>query len=189
MIAFVNLLVYRPLAAGLGLPPLYGAVMLWITTVAVELGYLLYLGKNLTGKFTLKGIVLYRQRLPWWQYIVFIVLFLAWGFAIMGVLAPLSTHLRESLFSWVPASNAPLDPSMYSMAALLVMVVQAIILNPTGGAVEELYFRGYLLPRMTRLGVWAPVVSVIIWACTHIGQPWDIPGFISMFTPIAYFTW
>lgn len=64
VIAFVNLLVYRPLAAGLGLPSLYGSILLWITTITVELGYLLYLGKVQTGRLTLKGIVLYRQPLP-----------------------------------------------------------------------------------------------------------------------------
>jgi len=77
VIVFVNLLVYRPLAAGLGLPPLCGSILLWITTIAVALGYLLYLGKVQTGRLTLKGIVLYRQPLPWWQYTVFVALFLA----------------------------------------------------------------------------------------------------------------
>ncbi|MFC2053887.1 hypothetical protein ACFLV7_06250 [Chloroflexota bacterium] len=77
VIAFVHLLIYRPLVAGLGLPPLYGSVLLWITTIVVELGYLLYLGKVQAIRLTLKGIVLYRQPLPWWQYIDFVVLFLA----------------------------------------------------------------------------------------------------------------
>lgn len=58
------------------------------------------------------------------------------------------------------------------------------------GAVEELYFRGYLLSRMSNLGVWAPLINVILWAALiHLGQPWDIPAFILGFLPLVYVVW
>jgi membrane protease YdiL (CAAX protease family) len=66
-----------------------------------------------------------------------------------------------------------------------------VILNPLyGGVVEELYYRGYLLPRMSNLGAWAPVVNVVLWAALiHLGQPWDVPAFIIAFLPLAYVMW
>lgn len=41
-IAFINMLVYRPLAASSGVPPLFAGIILWVITIAVELGLLLY---------------------------------------------------------------------------------------------------------------------------------------------------
>ena len=37
---------------------------------SVELGYLLYQGKKKTSRFTLRGIISYRNSIPWWQYFV-----------------------------------------------------------------------------------------------------------------------
>jgi len=58
----------------LGLPTLF---FLYLATVVVmipfELGYMLLLGKKRTGRFSLKGIVLYRERTPWWQYVILIL--------------------------------------------------------------------------------------------------------------------
>jgi hypothetical protein len=39
------------------------------------------------------------------------------------------------------------------------------------------------MPRMERLGIWAPVLSAAFWACTHVGQPGDIPGLILIVWP------
>lgn len=51
--------------------------------------------------------------------------------------------------------------------------------------VEELYYRGHLMARMSRWGWWAPVVSVALWSLNHLWQPWQIPSFIVAFLPIV----
>jgi membrane protease YdiL (CAAX protease family) len=39
--------------------------------------------------------------------------------------------------------------------------------------VEELYFRGYLLPRISRYKWWAPVISGLFFGLYHSWQPFN----------------
>ena len=45
--------------------------------------------------------------------------------------------------------------------------------------VEELYFRGYLLPRISRLGAWAPLVNTVLFSLYHLFTPWLSVGRIA----------
>ena len=42
----------------------------------------------------------------------------------------------------------------------------------TGPILEELYFRGYLLPRMRYAGKLAPVLHSLLFALYHVFTPW-----------------
>jgi membrane protease YdiL (CAAX protease family) len=55
-----------------------------------------------------------------------------------------------------------------------------------GPIVEELYFRGYLLPRMERLGRWAPLVNVSLFSVYHFWSPWQIVARILGLGPTVY---
>jgi len=70
----------------------------------------------------------------------------------MALLAPLATFLRETVFAGVAASDAPIDNSLHSQPVLIGMAIGTLIALPLGALVEELYFRGTLLPRMEHLG-------------------------------------
>jgi membrane protease YdiL (CAAX protease family) len=48
---------------------------------------------------------------------------------------------------------------------LLLGLVLSGVVAPV---VEEMYFRGYLLPRLSRLGRWAPVLNVTLFALYHL---------------------
>jgi hypothetical protein len=39
--------------------------------------------------------------------------------------------------------------------------------------VEEYYFRGYLLPRLSRFGSLAPVINVALFSLYHFFTPWQ----------------
>ena len=55
-----------------------------------------------------------------------------------------------------------------------------------GPIVEELYFRGYLLPRMERLGRWAPLVNVSLFSLYHFWSPWQVMARIVGLGPTVY---
>ena len=61
---------------------------------------------------------------------------------------PVDKLLQEKLFYWMPTLDSGLDGT-YSKIALVVtysiFIISGVIVGP---AVEELYFRGYLLPRI-----------------------------------------
>lgn len=54
---------------------------------------------------------------------------------------------------------------------------------------EELYFRGYLLPRISRYGRWAPVVNTALFSLYHLWTPWQNVARIVGFLPIAWSAW
>jgi membrane protease YdiL (CAAX protease family) len=66
---------------------------------------------------------------------------------------------------------------------LLVEIAAAGIAAPVA---EELYFRGYLLPRISRLGVWAPLLGTVLFALYHFHSPWLALNRIVAVLPLTY---
>jgi uncharacterized protein len=49
-----------------------------------------------------------------------------------------------------------------------------LVLNGIAGpVVEELYFRGYLLPRIPVARLWAPLINVVLFSLYHFFSPWQ----------------
>ena len=65
----------------------------------------------------------------------------------------------------------------------------AVFLVLLGPLVEELYFRGYLLPRIGRFGAWAPLINVSLFALYHLWKPWDAINLIIVLAPMVYAVW
>ena len=58
------------------------------------------------------------------------------------------------------------------LALVLVVMALALLLNILA---EEIYFRGWLLPKMQRLGKWSWVVNGTLFALYHTFQLWMFP--------------
>jgi membrane protease YdiL (CAAX protease family) len=67
------------------------------------------------------------------------------------------------------------DPDLYAgynQSSLVVIFVLALIVRGFAiPIVEELYFRGFLLPRLSRFNFWAPVIGGLFFAIYHVWQP------------------
>jgi membrane protease YdiL (CAAX protease family) len=163
----------RQPVANMGYPSILALLLAFaFILIPVELGYLLYQGKKKTGRFTLQGIISYRNPIPWWQYLVWVlIIFVATG-AIFNLLKPVDVFLRERLFFWMPDVNYGLDGN-YSRTILIVTYSLFLIFNVfLAPLVEELYFRGYLLPRMK--GRFATLLHSFLFAAIHVFTPWMI---------------
>ena len=66
------------------------------------------------------------------------------------------------------------------------MVVLSFVMNIAVPIVEELYFRGYLLPRMARWGNWAPLINVVLFSLYHFWLPWETLNRIITLLPIVF---
>jgi membrane protease YdiL (CAAX protease family) len=55
--------------------------------------------------------------------------------------------------------------------------------------VEELYFRGFLLPRMQIFGKAAPLINVILFSIYHFFTPWKNISRIIALLPCVYWVW
>ena len=73
---------------------------------------------------------------------------------------------------------------------LKITLVLALVFNGfLAPLVEEVYFRGFLLPRMKNLGIFAPFVNSIIFSVYHFFSPWENISRIIAISPIAYTVW
>ncbi|MGB2955966.1 MAG: CPBP family intramembrane glutamic endopeptidase [Anaerolineales bacterium] len=156
-----------------GYPSIFALVLAIIfVLVPVELGYLLYKGKQTTGRYTINDLISYRTPIPWWQYIIWVLIVLVLAGAIFTVLKPIEGILIEKLFFWIPTLDSGLDGN-YSKTALIVTYTTLLIFGAiVGPLVEELYFRGYLLARMP--GKYTELFHSFLFAVYHVFTPWMI---------------
>jgi membrane protease YdiL (CAAX protease family) len=102
--------------------------------------------------------------------------------ALMTLFKPVDSFLHENLFFWMPDVNNGLDGT-YSKTILIVtysvLLMVGVFLVPM---VEELYFRGYLLPRMK--GKYAMLFHSFLFASIHVWSPWMIIARTVGFLPI-----
>lgn len=156
-----------------GFPSLFALMVAAIAVIVpVELGFLLFQGKKRSGRFTLSGVIGYRQQLPVWQYVVWsLVVFVIIG-GIFTVMKPVDGFFQEKLFSWMPGLDSGLEGN-YARSHLIITYIALLLVGVIAAPiVEELYFRGYLLPRTPgRLGV---LWHSLLFAAYHVFTPWMI---------------
>jgi membrane protease YdiL (CAAX protease family) len=177
-IAFVLL---APLARTLGMPPLAALLAaIAFVLVPIELGIVLRAGP-----------VPYRHPIParTWAWLVPVLILAAIAGSGLGMVV--EPAIRATLFDWLPpwfTNPLPVDRlTDHSAAAWIATLAAYLVLNGViGPVVEELYFRGYLLPRMQYLGRWAPLVNVTLFSLYHLWSPWQLISRIIGFAPTVY---
>ena len=172
LISITYFLLIRPLQQQ-GYPSIM-AVMLAIIIILIpfELGYLLFQGKKKNGRFSLKGIVSYRQQIPVLQYFIWVpILFVVLGL-IFTLFKPVDAYLHEQIFSAWPLLQSGLEGGFSKSSLITTYLLVALLGAILAPAVEEFYFRGYLLPRMGYAGKWAPLLHSFLFAVYHFFTPW-----------------
>jgi membrane protease YdiL (CAAX protease family) len=184
-----------PLVERLGFPPTFaGSLAILFVLVPLEIGYLLYRSRRRNGRLSLAGAVPYREPMPLWQYALFVPVLVFWYFTASSLWRPVQSTLAGA-FPWVPPWVTDLvpsgDPSVHYSAVILltVAVFQVACSGVIAPVVEELYFRGYLLPRIDRLGLWAPVIGTVLFAFQHLWTPLVNPGRVIAWLPVVYLVW
>ena len=173
----------------LGYPSFLALILAAIVVlIPFELGFLLYQGKKRNGTISLKGIVLYRQKISLWQYILWVTIILILTGLIFTILTPVANTL-ETLFTWLPES-LQLDfglggeyPKSVLIVTYLLAFIFIVLIAPT---VEELYFRGYLLPRMPHLNGGEPILHSTLFALYHTWSPWMMVSRTLGMLPLIY---
>lgn len=167
-----------------------------VVIVPIELGYLLYQGRKKTGRLTLEGVIDYRERLsPRRTALLGAGLALWFMLWLVVSVAFLDELVADALFSWAPETILELaafedDEADLGGPLLAVLLAVAFVLNGVvGPVVEELYFRGHLLPRVDRLGARAPLWNAVLFSLYHFWTPWANPGRIVGLLPWIYAVW
>jgi CAAX protease family protein len=175
-----------------GYPPLMSLFLaILLILIPFELGFLAYQGRKLNGRYSLEGVVLFREHIPTWQFVSLIAALVVWSGLAFGQLTVVDNVFVQRMDNWLPSWSLPEhligNPDQYSKSAFALTVFLGFLLNGFAGPrVEELYFRGYLLPRIPSSTQWAPLINVLLFSLYHFFSPWQNVTRIVAFMPFAY---
>ena len=188
------LVLLKPIADSTDFPPLLAFLLaVLVINIPFMLGVMLNEGKTLNGRFSLEGVVLYRERINWKTFaLVFVGAFVVLYLIIM-LTTPLNSIFADRLFSWLPEWFFFDDADQYEGYArnilILVFTLQLVITGVVLPWMEELYFRGFLLPRISRYRGWAPVIGGLLFGLYHGWQLYGWVGVSLLGVGLSYVVW
>ena len=190
----VVFLLLKPLLDASGYPPLLAFLMtILLIDIPFMLGVMLKEGKKLNGRYSLEGVVLYRRKISWKKFaVVFIAAFVG-VYILMMLLTPLSNFLTENIFSGLPAWIFLEEQTQYETYSknilVLIFTLQLVLTGIILPWVEELYFRGYLMPRISRYETWTPLLGGLFFGLYHIWQLYSFPTVFLLGAALGYIVW
>lgn len=175
-------------------PPLMAFLLaVVLTDVPFMIGVMLSEGRRLNGRFTLERVVLYRERVTWKTFAWVSAGAFAGTYLLLMAATPIDSLLAERVFSWLPRWIFMDDAAVYAgygkSVLVIVFTLHLLITGILLPWVEELYFRGYLLPRISRYGGWAPLIGASFFGLYHV---WQLFGFVGVFllgAGLGYVVW
>jgi len=152
-------------------------------------GILLFVAKRRGNKgFSLKGVVVYQATLAIRKQVMWTLVILLLTAPIWFLLAPLAQYLQP-FFQWVPQTDQGYDGEFPTSIIATTFALNVILTGIVTPIAEELYYRGYLLPRMpTVFGAAGPVVHSFLFALHHFHSPWMIVSRTFGLLPTIYVT-
>jgi membrane protease YdiL (CAAX protease family) len=177
-----------------GYPPLLPFLLaVLLVDLPILLGLMLFEGRKRNGRWSLDGVVLYREKLSWVTFApVFVGAFVV-IYALMMVMTPISSLWTSTLFSWLPDWMFLDEQTQYraygKSVLTLVFTLQLVLTGVVLPWVEELYFRGYLMPRLSRYGKWAPLLGGLLFGLYHVWQLFSFPTVFLLGTALGYVVW
>ena len=191
ILIFSFCLIITPFLTRLGFPAGLSLLLSFMFIgMPIELGILLYNGKKLNGKLSLKGVVHYRNKMSFPNYAVLFVALMILSFTFLFLLTPVKDFLAEKVFYWLPDYFMPdyetVSPSPTRTAILITLILGLLIDGFINPVVEELYFRGYLLPGIARFKWISPLINATLFTLAHLWQPYNYPLIFLIQLPLVY---
>jgi hypothetical protein len=166
-------------------------VLIPVCLAPIELGIMLFWSARYAGSRSLFRAIAYNRKGTAADYTGLpLVLFLG-VLLVLLAFRPITQYFHTHLTFWLPvwatqealitglASSSPIQRSIFLGLAVLLSGFVAPV-------VEELYNRGFLLPRMEHWGWGAPVLNSLLFALQHFYFPENVPLVFVTFIPISY---
>ena len=187
-------LLLAPLGMRVGLPPLLTSCALALIVLApLEIGHLLLIARRGGGREALRGAVDMPRPMKLWRYIAVTIGLVAVSIAFYALSLPADRWFGGQISGFLPTwyDYARLDAYRHLgtgvLASILVLRFAAdVVVVP---AAEELYFRGYLLPRIPGPAWLAPFASGALFAVYHFWQPYNWPSIFCLSLPMIVAVW
>lgn len=141
----------------------------------IMFGILFFVARRRGNKgFSLHGVVMYRATLAIRKHLFWTVVILLATAPVFFLLEPVSDYFR-SFFHWFPPTDEGYDGNFPTSVIAITFAINVVMTGITTPIAEELYYRGYLLPRMPiAFGAAGPVIHSFLFAVHHFHSPWMI---------------
>ena len=142
--------------------------------IPFELGFL-FIQNRKTGQKLCNGTIPYCKSISVRQYVIWVPVVLVMS-GLLFKAFDFTMEFTRPLFRWISPGlilNMGLSDDFATFKLLLTygfFLLTIVLILPI---TEELYFRGYLLPRMpSGLKGWSPVIHTGLFALYHTWSPW-----------------
>ena len=180
-------IVLAPLSISYGYPPQF-AMLICIILVAVPvLTIHLIIAKKTEGADQISHLNGLNNRLPPAKLALYVLGLIVGAFVIWGITQPADMYISRHFFKWLPSWFTVQNFAGYSRDKIKITLILNLILNGIiAPYAEELYFRGYLLPRMNAWGKYAFVINAVLFSLYHFWQPYVYLTLILSLMPMIY---
>lgn len=177
------------LIQGSGLPTVAAFILSAIfVLIPVELGIIYWAKSRSSDQITIKSIIK-SSKLKKLEYILYCLgLIIIMGIIVM-LLEPIDLFLEETVFAFFPEQlkfNMGMSSEYSRTGLFFTYLVGLFILAGIAPIVEEIYFRGYLLPRIPDLKGFDKILHSFLFACYHMWTPWMIISRTIFMIPFIY---
>lgn len=185
-----------PIAVAYGFPSMFAFILSMIcTSLPFELGYLLYQGEKINGEMSLKKLFNFKSKLSLDEYLLLIPALVIWGAVCLGFIGlVIDPIIINKVFSFLPewfnVNDIIYNAPKYSTTTLIVTILLCfIVLGIIAPLIEELYFRGYLLPRISEYESASPIINATLFCIYHFHAPWQLFSNLLFYWPFAHLVW
>jgi membrane protease YdiL (CAAX protease family) len=188
-------LLAEPFVTAIGYPIFLAWAVALVIVLFPILAGMLWLGRERHGRLSLRGVVRYRDRpVSRGRITAAVAALIVWMTVVSLALTPLDDAVFDAFFTWIPYQGAGGSATTYldGYAHSLLVTTMVISLPLTGFAlplIEELYFRGFLLPRIAHLRAGAPVLNTVLFSVYHFWAPWTVPSKVIFMFPAVWLVW
>lgn len=138
----------------------------------------------------IKEIIQFREKLSPKSFLLWTLLGILACVVVYVPLYPVGIFLKQAWFSWLPEwyfnpSYGTDDIQLIANTFLIGIFIDGLI----GPVAEEFFFRGYLLPRMSFLKNWAPVINGALFGLYHFWQPHNFVATIAVGIVLSFAAW
>lgn len=188
IIAAVYYLLISPVI-NMGYPNMIALVIVCLLVlIPLLLGIIYFFSKKEHGFFSLDKVIKYKNPIAVKHYLWLVPLLLVWAACVFTFLKPLDEFIKTTIFSWIP-EKLILSGDFSTLAKpqlLFSFILVFLVVGIFAPIVEEIYFRGFLYPKMEWMGKASPIVHALLFSLYHFWSPWQlITRFIAIF-PFCY---
>jgi uncharacterized protein len=189
-------LLVAPVVMRWGFPPILASLLtIPIIQLPWVVGYLGHASFRATGRVDVAAVIDYRTSLRAREYVGYSVALIVWGALVFqAYVAAGGPEFAGRAFAWLPewflnpqdfGEIVALDPARLAILIGSLLVFAGVV----APVIEEIYYRGHLLPGVSRLGFWAPLLTTALFTTAHLESPWENPARFFMVLPLVYLVW